>query len=267
MANLMDPFAEIKREVDVYLEVNDIAVVFGGVRAVDGVSIEFKGGAVNGLIGPNGAGKTSLLQVIAGSVHPAAGQVLLDNRNITRFGPARRASHGLIRTFQTAKVFGRLSVIDNLLVGLQNQTGDKLSAALFRRRAWKQEEELAREYAMGLLRDFNMENQAHVRAAELSGGQRRIVEYLRSLMAKPRVLLLDEPTVGLAPWVTERLLHDLRRLREQGLCIVIVEHEMELIRAICDVVNVMASGKVIASGNFDEVARNRDVQDAYLGNQ
>jgi ABC-type branched-subunit amino acid transport system ATPase component len=227
--------------------------------------MEFPAGAVTGLIGPNGAGKTSLLNVIAGALRATSGAVSLFGEDVTRLSSYQRGRRGILRTFQTAHTFDRLSVVDNLLVAEPDQRGDRLVSALFRPNSWKGQELAARRRALGLLDSFGMSSHAEVRADRLSGGQRKIVDYLRALMANPRVLLLDEPSVGLAPAVLELLGNDLERMKSQGVCIVLVEHEMDFIRRSCDQIVAMANGQVVATGDFDTVAANADVRSAYLG--
>jgi ABC-type branched-subunit amino acid transport system ATPase component len=250
---------------ETFLAIDDIVVTYGGVRAVDGVSIDFPQGRVTGLIGPNGAGKTSLLNVIAGAFRATSGHVHLCGEDVSRLSSYQRGRRGILRTFQTARTFDRLSVIDNLLVAEQNQRGDSLTNALLRPRTWKTQELAARHRALGLLDSFGIAGHAEVRADQLSGGQRKIVDYLRALMANPKVLLLDEPSVGLAPPILELLEKDLERMKSEGVCIVLVEHEMEFMRRSCDQIVAMANGKVVAKGDFDTVAADPVVKSAYLG--
>ena len=247
------------------LSVEDVVVTYGGVRAVDGVSLQFPAGSVTGLIGPNGAGKTSLLNVIAGALRPTSGTVRLFDADVSHLSSYQRGRRGMLRTFQTAHTFDRLSVIDNLLVAEPEQGGDRLFNALVRPKSWKEQELVARQRGLDLLESFGMSSHAEVRAARLSGGQRKIVDYLRALMANPRVLLLDEPSVGLAPAVLRLLGEDIERMKTQGVCIVLVEHEMEFIQRACDQVVAMASGRVVAQGDFETVAANDEVRSAYLG--
>lgn len=254
-----------ERNHPVHLRVEDIVVTYGGVRAVDGVTIDFPAGSVTGLIGPNGAGKTSLLNVIAGAFRPTSGRVFLGDCDLSHLASFQRGRQGLLRTFQTARTFDRLSVIDNLLVAEPDQSGDSLVKALVRPGSWKQQERVARTRAMDLLESFGIRGHADTRADLLSGGQRKIVDYLRALMANPKVLLLDEPSVGLAPPILELLARDIERMKGEGICIVLVEHEMEFIRKSCDQIVAMANGKVVATGDFDTVAADPVVRSAYLG--
>lgn len=247
------------------IEARNIVVQYGGQRAVDGVSLSFEPGVVTGIIGPNGAGKSSLVDVITGASRPTSGEVLLDKANVTAMPMFRRARKGLIRTCQDVQVFGHLSVLDNVLAGVLDQKGDRFWAAFGGPRFWRSQERNAEIEAMQLLRDFQIEAYSKIRCDSLSGGQRRIVEYLRVLMARPRVLVLDEPSVGLAPWVVERLAKDLKLLADQGCCVILIEHEMDLIRVLCKRVVGMAGGRVVSDGTFEEVINNEALQSAYLG--
>lgn len=249
----------------VSLSAEDIVVTYGGVHAVDGVTLRAEAGMVTGLIGPNGAGKSSLIGVFAGAQRASRGRILLGDSDITKLPPHLRAQRGLARTFQTTRVFSRLSVLENVIAGERHAKPGGLSSAIFERRGWRHREDASSERALAMLAEFGMIHQADVPCGDLSGGQRRIVEYLRVLMANPRAILLDEPTVGMAPWLLARLATDLDRLCSQGVCVLLVGHEMSFIRQVCDVVIVMANGKVIASGDFDEIAKDEIVQQAYLG--
>lgn len=242
-----------------------IVVTYGGVRAVDGTSLRAEPGQVTGLIGPNGAGKSSLITVIAGAQRATSGRVLLGDRDITHLRPHQRSRLGLMRSFQTARVFPQLSVLENVIAGSQRDRFDHLASSLLERPRWHRHEDDVADRALTLLADFGMEQKADQRCGDLSGGQRRIVEYLRLLMSNPRAILLDEPTVGMAPWLVSRLGEDLEILRDRKIAILLIGHEMAFIRQVCDTVVVMANGKAIAQGSFDEIAENEIVREAYLG--
>jgi len=247
------------------LVAEDVVVTYGGVRAVDGVSLRADPGMVTGLIGPNGAGKSSLIGVFAGAQKSTHGLICLGDQDITSLSPHRRSDMGLARTFQTARVFGRLSVLENVMAGEKHAKPGGLTSAILERRSWRAREDATTDRAFAYLTEFGMADKAETRCGELSGGQRRIIEYLRVLMARPRAILLDEPTVGMAPWLLARLKEDLRRLCSEGVSILLVGHEMSFIREVCDLVVVMANGKIIARGEFDEIAKDETVQQAYLG--
>ena len=265
MVSDVNPGASAPRYEPAALVADDVVVTYGGVRAVDGVSLRAESGAVTGLIGPNGAGKSSLIGVFAGAQKSSQGHIHLGDEDITSLSPYQRSNRGLARTFQTARVFSRLSVIENVMAGEKHEKPGGLTSAIFERRSWRDREDTTTDRALAYLTEFGMADKAETRCGELSGGQRRIIEYLRVLMARPRAILLDEPTVGMAPWLLARLGEDLRRLCSEGVSILLVGHEMSFIREVCDVVVVMANGKVIARGDFDEVAKNEMVQQAYLG--
>jgi ABC-type branched-subunit amino acid transport system ATPase component len=242
-----------------------VVVRYGAQRAVDGVSLAFAPGSVTGIIGPNGAGKSSLINVLAGSLRPESGRLFLDRRDISRWPPFRRARAGLVRTFQSARVFGDLSVLDNLLAAVPDHRGDRFLSAMAGAKSWHVQEALEEERARRLLSDFGLIRMAHARAGNLSGGQQKIVEYLRALMARPRVLLLDEPSSGLAPPIVERLGSDLERLATAGCCVIVIEHEMGLVHAVCERVVGMANGAVIVDGDFASAVGNEFLQAAYIG--
>lgn len=252
-------------EATAVLECRDIVVRYGAQRAVDGVSLAFAPGSVTGIIGPNGAGKSSLINVLAGSLTPQSGRLFLGERDVSRWPPFRRARAGLVRTFQGARVFADLSVLDNLLAGVPDHRGDRFVSAIIGARSWQRQERQEEERARLLLSEFGLARLAQTRAGNLSGGQQKIVEYLRALMSSPRVLLLDEPSAGLAPPIVERLRSDLERLAAAGCCVVVIEHEMGLVQAICNRVVGMANGAVIVDGDFSTAVGNEFLQAAYIG--
>jgi ABC-type branched-subunit amino acid transport system ATPase component len=246
------------------LEVRTICRDFGGVRAVDRVSFEVQKGSVTGLIGPNGAGKSTALSIIAGSIRPTNGSILFDGHDITGEPTYRRARRGLIRTFQLSSEFSKLTVLENLLVGVQRQRGATLLGALLGKRYWREQERDSVLRARELLDRFGMADDESAYAGNLSGGQRRLVELMRALMAQPKLLLLDEPMSGIHPRLARRIATFLEELRAEGLTMLLVEHELILVERLCDPVIVMAQGKVIAEGPMREVRSRKHVVDAYL---
>jgi ABC-type branched-subunit amino acid transport system ATPase component/ABC-type branched-subunit amino acid transport system permease subunit len=237
---------------------------FGGVRAVDGVSFEVAAGRATGLIGPNGAGKSTALKLIAGAYAPTAGSIQFDGVEIAGWSAPRVARAGVIRTFQHTSEFARLTVLENLLVAVPGQPGDSLAGAMLgRRHSRPRQHELLGE-AWNLLEQFNLEQHADTYAGELSGGQRRLVEIMRALMAKPKILLLDEPMAGVNPTLRLTIEEHLRRLRDQGLTMLMVEHELGAIERVCDSVVVMAQGKLLATGSMEQLRQNEEVVNAYL---
>ena len=227
------------------LEARAVTVRFGGNAALSEVDLAAEAGHVTGLIGPNGAGKTTLFNVVSGLIRPRSGRVVLDGTDVTRRGPAARSRRGLGRTFQRLEVFGHLSVRDNLRV-----------AAEFRRGGPSVD---------GLLGRLGLEDIAGLRADAVPTGRARLVELGRALAVRPKALLLDEPASGQDEHETERFGGLLRELAADGLAVVLVEHDMRLVMAACDVVHVLDLGKVIATGPPGRIRADAAVLDAYLG--
>ena len=246
------------------LSVRDLSRGFGGVQAVDGLSFDLAPGQVTGLIGPNGAGKSTALKLIAGAIAPSSGEVLVDGVNVAGWPAHKVARLGVIRTFQHTSEFGRLTVLENLLTAPPDQPGDTFGGALLGRRhaRARQRELLAKAWA--LLADFQLTAAADSYAGQLSGGQRRLVEIMRALMAQPRILLLDEPMAGVNPTLRLVIEEHLQRLRDGGLTMLMVEHELGSVERVCDSVIVMAQGRVLATGTMAELRRNEEVLSAYL---
>ena len=243
------------------LEVRDVSVRFGGVEAVRDVTLQVSAGEVVGLIGPNGAGKSSLLGALGGQFAVASGRVLLSGHDVTSLPPYRRARLGLVRTFQHTSTFDGLTVFENLLVSAMSARGARLRDSLAGQRARQAE---AAESVWERLREFELTAMADKYGSELSGGQRRLVEIMRCLMQSPQVLLLDEPMVGVAPHLVERISDDCARISESGVAVVIVEHALEVIQAVCGRVVVMASGQVVAQASYAEAMSSGAVQEAYF---
>ena len=247
------------------LEIRDVGREFGGVHAVESITFEVAPGQATGLIGPNGAGKSTALKLIAGAIPPSHGKIMLDGVDITGWSPQRVARTGLIRTFQHTSEFARLTVLENLLVAAPDQPGDSFLGALRGRRHSRGRQGELLDQAMSLLDDFGLRDHADSYAGELSGGQRRLVEIMRALMARPRILLLDEPMAGVNPTLRLTIEEHLRRLRDQGLTMLMVEHELGAVERVCDSVMVMAQGRLLATGSMGELRQNEEVVSAYLG--
>jgi ABC-type branched-subunit amino acid transport system ATPase component len=247
------------------LEVRDLARNFGGVQAVDGVSFHVEPGTVTGLIGPNGAGKTTALGMIAGAIRPSAGAVVFDGRDVTGKAPMAVARLGLIRTFQISSEFARLTLLENLLVAAPDNPGESLAASLLLGgRAWKARERELVDRGRELLARFELASKEDEYAGNLSGGQKRLLEIMRALMAEPKLLLLDEPMAGVNPTLGRKIEGHLRDLRESGLTMLMIEHELGVVERLCDRVIVMAQGKVISEGTMESLRKNQEVLDAYL---
>jgi ABC-type branched-subunit amino acid transport system ATPase component len=246
------------------LAARDVHRHFEGMRAVDGVSIDALPGRLTGLIGPNGAGKSTLLAVLAGTLPPSSGAIELDGQDITRLPAFRRARRGLVRTFQLASEFGQLTVLENLLATAPGNRGDSLLGALLGRRYWAADERRQVAEARDLLDRFRMRAMEDEYAANLSGGQKRLVEIMRALMLRPRLLLLDEPMAGVHPSIVHEIATYLEALRDEGLTILMVEHQLGMVERLCDPVIVMAQGRVIGQGSLASLRRQREIVDAYL---
>jgi ABC-type branched-subunit amino acid transport system ATPase component/ABC-type branched-subunit amino acid transport system permease subunit len=237
---------------------------FGGVRAVSEVSFAVREGTLTGLIGPNGAGKSTLLAMLAGTLPASSGRVIYCGQDVTALPAFRRARLGLVRTFQLASEFKRLTVMENLLSAVPGHRGDTFRGALLGRRYWHRDESAAIDRAQQLLERFGLAGYANQYAGDLSGGQRRLVEIMRALMTGPRVLLLDEPMAGVQPRLAHRIGQALVALCREGMTILMVEHELAIMDEFCDPVVVMAEGAVLAEGTMAQLRSRREVVEAYL---
>jgi len=251
-------------EREVVLQAVDVVREFGGVRAVAGVSLSVRRGTLTGLIGPNGAGKSTLLAMLAGTLPVTSGHIRYLDEDVTALPAYRRARLGLIRTFQLASEFKRLTVMENLLTSVNGNRGDSLRGALAGPRYWRGDEAAAVARATALLERFGLEAHANSYAGDLSGGQRRMVEIMRALMAQPRMLLLDEPMAGVHPNLARKIGGELLALAADGLTVLMVEHELAIMDEFCDPVIAMAEGAVLAQGTMSELRRRSDVVEAYL---
>ncbi|MEU9350569.1 ATP-binding cassette domain-containing protein [Streptomyces griseoloalbus] len=233
------------------LRAEEVSVSFGGRRALDTVTLDAEAGRVTGLIGPNGAGKSTLFDVVCGLRRPGTGRVLLDGRDVTREGPARRARRGLARTFQHLELFGRLTVRDNLLVAAELGSG--------RRHAARTADRVLERLALTDLADAPADG--------LPTGAARLVEVARALVLEPKVLLLDEPAAGQDGEETGRFAGLLRSLAAEGTAVLLVEHDMSLVMTVCDTVHVLDLGTVVASGPPARIRHDATVLAAYLGEE
>jgi ABC-type branched-subunit amino acid transport system ATPase component len=247
------------------LEVRDLRKAYGGLEAVSGVDLDLTPGRITGLIGPNGAGKTTLLNVISGVDRATGGSVQFLGQDIGSLPQHRLAARGLVRTFQISRELGQLTVLENLLLARAHQTGEGIIGLLARPKRVREEEEAAIETARAALQRVNLWRLADAPAATLSGGQKKLLELSRALMLKPRLVLLDEPAAGVAPALEEILVATIRRLASEGVDFLIVEHDLDIVAALCDHVYVMAAGKVLTEGPFTEVVSDARVVEAYLG--
>ncbi len=249
---------------DPVVGVVDVRRTFGGLTAVHVDHLEVQRGGITGLIGPNGAGKTTLFNLLTGFDQPNTGSWSYDGRSLSKLGPHEVARLGVVRTFQLTKALSRLTVLQNMLLGAQGQKGERFFAALIPG-TWRGQERANTEKAMDLLTRFKLDKKKDDFAGTLSGGQRKLLEMARALMSDPKVVMLDEPMAGVNPALTQSLLGHVKDLREQGMTVIFVEHDMDVVRDISDWVVVMAAGKIIAEGPPESISQNQAVVDAYLG--
>ncbi len=241
------------------LVVRELSKDFGALRAVDGVSLEIQDGQVHSLIGPNGAGKTTVFNCVSGFLRPAGGQVLLDGLDVTGWPAHRLVAAGLARTFQITKVFGDLTVFENVALGARSRLGRNLQM-------WRDARNVADAQAGAeeILDMLGLAEHAGANADHLAHGDKRILEIAIALALRPRLLMLDEPTAGMSPGETAHIGDLIRRIAKHT-SVLLVEHDMEMVLGISDEITVMTQGRVIASGTPDAVSRDPHVQDAYLG--
>ncbi len=247
------------------IEVQALTRSFGKRKAVDGVSLTFGGAAITGLIGPNGAGKTTLFNLLAGAVHPDSGSIRLQGQRIDGLAPHRIFGRGLARTFQIPRPFGTLTVLENLLLVPGDHPGEHFYGAWLSPKRVLARERVNRTKARDILEFVTLAPLAHEKAANLSGGQQKLLELARVMMADPRMVLLDEPGAGVNPALLDVLIDRILALHRQGLGFVVIEHNIDLVTRICEPVVVMAQGRVLAQGTAETVRRDPRVIDAYLG--
>lgn len=253
-------------DVAATLAVRGVTRRFEGLIAVDDVTLDVEPGVLTSVIGPNGAGKSTLFNLVAGTLRPTAGQVSLDGRDVTRWSDERRARAGVARTFQSARVLQRMSVLDNLVIAGMRQPGEHVLQVLLRPAAGRRRERELREAGRALLERLGMAHLTSEYAQVLSGGQRKLLEFGRILMAEPRVVLLDEPLAGVNPALGERLLDEIAALRDTGtITFMLIEHDLDAVMSISDRVVVMTNGRVLTSGTPEQVRSDARVVDAYLG--
>jgi branched-chain amino acid transport system ATP-binding protein len=237
---------------------------FGGLTAVSVRHVEFQRGAITAIIGPNGAGKTTFFNLLTGFDRPNSGATTLDGTDISGMPPHALADMGMVRTFQLTKSLARLSVLENMKLGAGDQAGESMWRALIRP-MWRTQERAIEHRALEILKQFKMIHMKDELAGALSGGQRKLLEMARAMMAEPKLIMLDEPMAGVNPALTQSLLHHVKRLRAGGISVLFVEHDMDVVRDISDWVVVLAEGQVIAEGPPESIGRNQAVIDAYLG--
>jgi branched-chain amino acid transport system ATP-binding protein len=240
------------------LTVSDVRRDYGGLKAVDGASFSAMPGRITGLIGPNGAGKSTLIGIIGGQIKPTSGSIAFDGHDITGLAPHRIARRGLVRTFQLSAEFIKLTVLENLLVAAPDQKGESLLGAELSRLYWGRSEAANVDAARDVLDRFAMTPKENELAGNLSGGQKRLLEIMRALMTKPKMLLLDEPFAGVNPTLAREIEQYLLDLRDEGLSMIMVEHELAVVERLCEPVVVMAQGKVISEGSMRDVSARQE---------
>ena len=248
------------------LEVKNLSVSFGGLRAVDDFSVEIDKGCLYGLIGPNGAGKTTVFNLLTGVYKPNEGIITLEEKNITGLKTIDINSKGIARTFQNIRLFKALSVIDNVKAGLHNHLKYSSFAGIFRLPIFFRTEKQMTEEAMELLKVFGLEDEADTLAANLPYGKQRKLEIARALATKPKLLLLDEPAAGMNPNETQELMNTIRFVRDHfDMTILLIEHDMKLVSGICEELTVLNFGRILCHGKTAEVLNDPEVIKAYLG--
>ncbi len=259
------PAPELAGSGSLCLEVEDVRRHFGGVWAVDGASFTVRTGSITSLIGPNGAGKSTVVGIVGGAIQQNSGRVKFEGQDITHLPTHKRAWRGLVRTYQLSSEFARLTVLENLLVAAPRQRGESFMILLLGKRYWRAQEEASLAKARALLERFGMTEKQDEYAGNLSGGQKRLVEIMRGLMAEPKMLLLDEPMAGVNPTLARSIEDHLVSLAREGLTLLLIEHELDVVERLSDNVVVMSFGKVIGTGTMSELRSRQEVLDAYLG--
>jgi ABC-type branched-subunit amino acid transport system ATPase component len=247
------------------LRVEAVTRSFYGVHALNGVTLSVPGRGITGLIGPNGAGKTTLFNCISGVIPPDGGRIVFDGADIAGLRPDQITRRGLVRTFQIARGLPRLSVLDNLMLYGERQPGEGVFAALLKARGAREREQELLERAVGIAARLNLTRVIRNPASALSGGQKKLLEIGRALMAEPKMILLDEPVAGVNPTLAREIGEHLKALAAEGLPILLIEHHMDMVARLCDRVIVMAEGRHLAEGSFDALANDARVQEAYMG--
>ena len=247
------------------LAVEGVSIAFGGVKAVDGMSLAIEAGGMLGLIGPNGAGKTTMFNLIAGTLKPDSGRIVVSGVSVEREAACHRVGRGLARTFQLPRPFAAMTVLENMLTGPRGQSGETLLGNFLQPRLVARQEREAVERARELLEFLQLSRLAGEEAGVLSGGQRKLLEFGRALMADPSIVLLDEPAAGVNPALLDFMIDRIATINANGMTVLLIEHNMDMIRRLCPRALVMAQGRRLAEGSPDELIRDPEVIGAYLG--
>ncbi len=250
------------------LNIKNLGITFGGLRALDDVHLTIRDQEIIGLIGPNGAGKTTVFNLLTNVYSPTAGSIELAGTSLVGKKSYEIIRHGIARTFQNIRLFKDISVLDNIRIGYHNNAHYSVLAGIFRLPSYWREEARMKEEALSLLRIFNMEHLAEARAGSLPYGQQRKLEICRALATRPKLLLLDEPAAGMNPTETHELMNTIRFIRDHfKISIMLIEHDMSLVMGLCEHLVVLDYGVIIATGTPEEIKRNPKVIGAYLGGE
>ncbi|MDD2993327.1 MAG: ABC transporter ATP-binding protein [Pygmaiobacter sp.] len=248
------------------LEVSNLGIAFGGLQAVAQLDLSIEKGHLYGLIGPNGAGKTTVFNMLTGVYTPTEGNIVLDGVDITGKSPEFISKSGVARTFQNIRLFNDMTVLDNVKVGLHNQIKYSMWTGIFRLPAYREKEHEMNRQALKLLKIFDLDAEANLKASQLPYGKQRKLEIARALATNPKLLLLDEPAAGMNPNETEELMQTVRDVRDQfGIAILLIEHDMNFVMGICEEISVLDYGRIIAHGDGMAIRNNPKVIAAYLG--
>ena len=260
-----DRATEQADEPEIVLEVNDLQKSFGGLVATDHATFEVERGTITGLIGPNGAGKSTIFNLISGFYESDGGTVMVNGTDVTNKEPYEVAEQGLIRTFQTPRKLEGMTVREAMLIGPRNQPGESFLTLFTDPDAVNEAESANLADAQRILEEFEIDHLATQPATDISGGQMKLVELARAMLAEPEILLLDEPVAGVNPTLRNTLAEQIRRLNEQGTTFLLIEHDMEFVMSLADPVVVLNQGSVLMEGTPDEIQTNDRVIEAYLG--
>jgi len=258
------PWEPGAKKPDPIMIADNVVRRFGGLTAVDVDHVEVQRGVITALIGPNGAGKTTFFNLLTNFDVPDEGTRVFDGQNIDKVPAHKIANHGMVRTFQLTKALSKMTVIENMKLGATGQKGESLWRSVLPF-MWKAQEKAVEERADALLERFKLSHMRDEFAGTMSGGQRKLLEMARALMVEPSMVMLDEPMAGVNPALTQSLLGHVTGLRDQGMTVLFVEHDMDMVQEISDWVIVMAEGRIIAEGPPASIGQNKAVVDAYLG--